>query len=399
VKTNRTTLLRDKIKVDLECGGNSAGEERMEKLRRIAAGLWKLVFSGILSLCLGSVLMSAYRYPGVHIVNESGATDYKWRPNQRKATMIEGFTWLRMDDNGFNNAYEPVGERVDILLMGSSQMEATTIAAKENTGYLLNETLPEYTYNIGISGHTIYTCVKNLKAAVNEYQPTEYVILETASVELSVQDMQAVLEGTYAIIPSHDHGLLYILQKALPVLQTLYKQTRDWKNEGIEETEEIEQVYDETYAAALDAFLAKAATPVADSGAKLIIFYQPPTAIDEDGNYMDSTDLEAKALFQDACEENGILFVDMTEPFEELYNEQHRLAHGFINTGVGVGHMNKYGHQVIADTLVDVIRTDKMEGENSDAHSLWVRNLDWRDEIPYGAGSGMCRTCCIFGIF
>lgn len=323
--------------------------------------LGKIVIAGAASLFLSSALMFVYRYPGVHIVNESGATDYKWKSNQRKALMTEGFAELRMDDNGFNNAYEPVGENIDILLMGSSQMEATNVAATENTGYLLNEELSEYTYNIGISGHTIYTCVKNINAAVSEYQPTEYVVMETASVELTAQDMQAVLEGTYANIPSHDRGLLYILQNALPALQTLYKQARDWKNKEIEENEGIAQVYDKTYVDVLDAFLAKAEEPVTEDAAKLIIFYQPPTAIDEDGNYSDSTDPEAKALFQEACEANGIIFVDMTESFEELYNGQYRLAHGYINTGVGVGHLNKYGHQVIADTLAQVIREDQQD--------------------------------------
>jgi hypothetical protein len=43
--------------------------------------------------------------------------------------MTEGFSWLKMDDSGFNNvAFDDVGsEQPDILLMGSSHMEAVQV--------------------------------------------------------------------------------------------------------------------------------------------------------------------------------------------------------------------------------------------------------------------------------
>lgn len=91
----------------------------------------------------------------------------------------------------------------------------------------------------------------------------------------------------------------------------------------------------------------------------MIIFYQPSTAIDCDGNYVDSTDREARKLFQSACEANGIIFVDMTDEFKALYEEKHILAHGFVNTAVGRGHLNKYGHRVIAQTLAEKIKEDE----------------------------------------
>lgn len=64
-------------------------------------------------------------------------------------------------------------------------------------------------------------------------------------------------------------------------------------------------------------------------------------------------------VFVQACKNNGILFVDMTEPLERLYKEEHILAHGFINTAVGSGHLNKYGHNLIARVLTYVIQNNK----------------------------------------
>jgi hypothetical protein len=276
--------------------------------------------------------------------------------------MSEGFSHLKMDENGFNNTYEPVGDNVDILLVGSSHMDAANVGARENTGYLLNMKLPEYTYNIGMSAHQICTCVKNMEAAVATYEPTEYVILETDSVKLSVSDMQEVIDGVYGMTSEPDSRFVYMIKKTVPVVSSIGGAFIIWKNMGIKNRENnIETDYSEEYQVVLTAFLAKAATPVATSGAKLIIFYHPSVTLDEEGNYTDPTDMGAKALFQEACEANGILFVDMTEPFEKLYNEQHRFPYGFTNTAVGVGHMNKYGHQVIADTLTQVIREDKQD--------------------------------------
>lgn len=68
------------------------------------------------------------------------------------SNMKEGFSWIKTDANGYNNASIP--ENVDILLMGSSHMEAVQVSQSENTAALLNTMLPGMkTYNTGISGH------------------------------------------------------------------------------------------------------------------------------------------------------------------------------------------------------------------------------------------------------
>ena len=82
-------------------------------------------------------------------------------------------------------------------------MEALQVAADENTGYLLNNSLPDKsTYNIGISGHDIYRVVDNVDNAVLVYQPEEYLVIETATVILDEDEMKQVIEGTAKKIPS-----------------------------------------------------------------------------------------------------------------------------------------------------------------------------------------------------
>lgn len=156
----------------------------------------KIIIASVISIAILSLFTLIYNYSGVHIRNSSGATDYTWEPKQWKTTMIEGFAWFRMDENGFNNILTSEKKPTDILLMGSSNMEAIEVAAYESTGYLLNQMLPElYTYNIGMSGHVIYNCVNNMENAVNFFSPGKYVVLETNSVKLQSDDMKKVVWG------------------------------------------------------------------------------------------------------------------------------------------------------------------------------------------------------------
>ena len=188
----------------------------------------KILVAGIVAAILLSIFCIGYLNTGVHIENKTGATDYKWREKQFKSTMVEGFAWIKMDEQGFNNDFHGNGN-VDILLMGSSHMEAYNVASDKNTGYLLNVILPEYyTYNIGVSGHTIYSCANNIRAAVKEYNPNEFIVIETDRIDLDVGDMQRVVSEKYPHIKSYDNGLLFLIQQYFPLAKNVYKQLADW---------------------------------------------------------------------------------------------------------------------------------------------------------------------------
>ena len=66
--------------------------------------LMKIGSAGLIALVFLSWFTIVYCNSGIHVTNSSGATDYKWEPNQLKSTMSEGFAWLHMDKNGFNNS-------------------------------------------------------------------------------------------------------------------------------------------------------------------------------------------------------------------------------------------------------------------------------------------------------
>ena len=90
-------------------------------------------------------------------------------------------------------------------------------------------------------------------------------------------------------------------------------------------------------------------------GLPIIIFYHPGIAIHQDGSISTNGDSTIIHLFQEVCEENGIYFLDMSDRFQQEYEESYTLPYGFANTSVGSGHLNKYGHAMIADELYKLI--------------------------------------------
>lgn len=325
----------------------------------------KAAIAGVLALVILSVFVCFYHYDGVHISNVGQGTDYKWESGQLKSQMTEGFSWFFMDSNGFNNE-KAIVENIDILLMGSSPMEGCEVKQSENVGALLNTGLSNLaTYNIGMGGHTIYRCVDNLADALDIYKPEKYIIIETDKISLDIKNMSKVLDELAEAIPSYDSGFMYYLQK-IPAVKLIYNQIDNWisleeKTKTVTSSPKSVSI-PEDYGNVLEQFLAYASKSAEGMGCQLIIFYHPAMGLQSDGTLNFQTDETRLEVFEAACDDNGIVFLNMTEDFADFYNSQHILARGFANTSVGVGHLNKYGHRLIADKLIQVI-TDLEESD------------------------------------
>lgn len=326
----------------------------------------KIIISGCLSVLFLSIINIPYFYTGIHITNETGATDYAWESGQLRTNMTEGYAWLTMDRYGFNNTEEnaekAIQNGVDILLMGSSHMEAVEVAQNQNLGYLLNENISgENTYNIGISGHDIYRVIDNISDAIKTYEPRDYVIIETYDIELEQEKMEEVIEGRAKKIPSYDSGIVYQLQK-IPAIKWIYKSLDEWASQSrnifekattdfSNANEKIPDCYKET----LNEFLRKIVLACEETDCIPVIFYHQQAEIQTHGTIYLDTDERYLEIFKKVCDENDILFVDMTEDILKNYDKEHILPHGFINTYVGNGHMNAYGHRIVANKLLEVL--------------------------------------------
>lgn len=159
--------------------------------------LGKIMISGMSALVFLSAFCLMYSYDKLHIAQPFGSTDYTEEPYSYMAQMDEGFSWNIMDSNGYNN--ESTFDTIDILVMGSSQMEAGRLPQDEGITNLLNTRyLPRYhSYSIGRSGHRIYTCMENLAAAYEQFKPSKYVVMDLDNTKLEYDSMNLVMEDKF----------------------------------------------------------------------------------------------------------------------------------------------------------------------------------------------------------
>ena len=324
-------------------------------IRRFFKWTGKAVGAGLLALALLNLFCVFYYNVPVHYTNPDGATEYKWEAWRFYSRGTEGFALGRTNSDGFNNLrdYTP-GEAVDLLLMGSSHMEAFNVAQDENAAALLNERYggERYVYNLGTAGHTLLYCVKHLDRALAAYAPSGWVVLETMSLDFAPEDMDAVVDGSYPDIPSRSGGLLTMLQK-IPVLRLFYTKYIKFGElfSGMADGQYEEgAAFSGDYAAALEGLLDKLARESEAHGVRALVVFSPPLLVAPDGSAYTGTDPEKLALFTRLCEEKGIEFLDLTETYLDAY-EQHVLPFGFSNTAPLAGHLNRDGHRLFADAV------------------------------------------------
>lgn len=341
---------------------NMTDKEKVSSFKSILQ--WFL--AGIIALAITSAFVVLYNYSGTHIVNESGATDYRWQANQYKGNMTEGINWMKMDANGFNNLSADTTD-ISILLMGGSHMEAIQIPAEKNAGSLLNDMLKDAkVYNIGMSGHQIANCLDNLEAAVCEFKPSGYVIIQTGDLTLTDDIIIDLRDGLLEDIPSYDSGALYYMQK-IPALKVIYKQLTDKITNDVKNVTPIVSKSGEpsligkftNKSILLSSVMQDKRDFCAENGLRLVIVYTPLTALDENGNLERRDDSAWVEAFSGVCENAGIDFIDCFDAFKSNYEHNHEVPYGFSNSSMGSGHLNAAGHRVLAEQICDFLRGDK----------------------------------------
>lgn len=309
--------------------------------------------AGTFALFISSVFVLFYNYSGTHITNLSGATDYKWMPMQYKGNMIEGINFMHMDANGFNNLSAETDE-IDILLMGGSHMEAIQFPTEYNVGSLLNKKCK--TYNIGMSGHQLINCLNNLEAAVKCYSPSNFVIIQTSNIALTQAEIDSVLDQTLKDIPSYDSGLLYYLQK-LPAIKVVYKQLKDkWAIDHVSNKKasfKKASFLNNTHSVldSLNLLLQQSRNKCKN----LIIAYTPQISLLESGEIERDDNVEYVNEFKECCTRNDIIFIDCYNAFLTEYRKTYSVPFGFNNSRMGIGHLNKVGHRILAQELTKTI--------------------------------------------
>lgn len=325
----------------------------------------KAVLAGVLAFSVACAVCLIYYNPGIHITNKTGVTDYRWLSNSFTGTMIEGIAWHKTDRNGFYNDNSALDKKMNILVMGSSHMEGTNIPYEQSAPRILSELTGLTVYNIGTSGHGLLTNVKNLDNALSVMQPTDYVIIETVSTSFFKEDIEKCLSGEMEALLSYDSGLLFELQK-FPYFKLMYSQLKKWRagNISSEDSGSAQAPAEDNISLSSYLYLASYIHEICEKhGVKPIIFYHPSLSLNPDGSATVYNDTDTISKMQEVCKKNNIIFIDMSDDFLKMYEEENVLPNGFCNTAVGFGHLNKYGHTAIARRLAEVIESDSSEGD------------------------------------
>lgn len=325
--------------------------------KKVFVSIGKIILSGILAFIILTAFSFFYYNTPVSCASADGATDYKWESDKFYSRATEGFGIGKTNNEGYVNTFDYSEQtEVDVLVMGSSHMEGYQLATDETAASVLNSLLPDKTvYNIGVSGHQFLICANNLEAATNKYQPSEYVVIETSSIDFINDDLQKAIDGTVAELADNSNPILDLLQKnqylRLAYVQLNNFATRKSSGEGYK-ADNPPQTNDKTL---LDEILFKMENTVSQSGAKLIILYHPGTIISADGEMQFPDNEDTVKAFEALCIKNNILFLDMRDRFLQEYNDSYTIPYGFSNSSVGSGHLNKNGHAMIAQELYELI--------------------------------------------
>lgn len=339
------------------------------KIKKLA----KIFCSFIISFLMINVVCVFYYNIPAHVSSQSGVTDHIWESNRFYSKGTEGFAWGKTDSNGFNNLVASDKDDIDVLFVGSSHTEAFHVAQDETFTSRFNENMKKNGinlngYSIGVASHHFARCLNNFENIADEYTAAKYIVIETAGVEPSIADLLNIENGTFEKLKSTSNPFVVIMQK-IPFIRRVYSQLNNiqiGKADNGNNTEagntvviQSSTAYEET----LNAALSRVAKAAGENDAQVIILYHEPLDIDAEGNVTERTNTESMKLFESVCESNGIIFLDMHSAFAENYNKTYRLPHGFSNTAVGKGHLNKYGHEVTANELYKLIA--ELETNNS----------------------------------
>lgn len=317
--------------------------------------LKRLILAGIIVFVAANLFCLFYYNLPARTVNKSGTTDYKWNAGAYFCRATEGLGYGHINDDGFNNVQNLKDlEKIDILLMGSSHLEGFNVPQKAIISEVMNQHSELVSYNIGISGHNLMTCFDNLDAALAVYKPQKYLIFETMTVSFYSGQINDFLQGTRQKESAFDSTLVNLAQR-IPVLRLLSTQLNNLNKNEAAAGGSADPISDE---ALLNEALSNVKASCEQYGVQPIIFYHPLLTV-TDAGIIENTNAEDKALFARLCAKNGILFVDMTATFIEHYELTRELPHGFMNTSIGSGHLNKTGHRLIAEELLAVIEREE----------------------------------------
>lgn len=343
----------------------------MNKGKAIARQITQWILAVICAGLILNLVSFGYYHPASLLNRSGGSSPSLLVPHQRTLYATEGWGNQEIDSYGYVNPDLP-REEAYYCIIGSSHTEGFYSAKGERYSDLLNaeagyENSLKF-YNIAHSAYFFDHIVKHFRGIVQEFPGMQGLVIETGSTDFTVNQLTAALEqvdyseeeDSVAALLSRQGmkgKVLTALRYHAPLLRLLSLQWRTYKGTGEAPRDSGGAAEDpsfdsEEYRAALDQVMALMRS---EYDGEILIVYHPQTSLNADGTlqvHQSGTD----EIFEEVCRAHDIGFIHMGEDFKAAYENDRQAAYGFWNTTLMTGHINSYGHQLIAGRISEYLR-------------------------------------------
>lgn len=302
-----------------------------------------------------------YYSPAIQIANHEKFTDLKNVTSNHNPHGDEGYGNISIDENGFNNQVGFDIAEARLVCIGSSQTEAQHVKSDENYVSLINQAYPDArAYNIGISASTFSSTFVRMTPLKEKFPVAEAFIFEINALPPSLENLRQMEQILVADrieekdISWKNGNVILKAVGTIPLCRLLWRQYDHHRKNANAKPPENTALDTDAYEYYLRRVLSLGKEKAGNT--RLIIFSLPKTNLAKDGAVEIAQDLGKNEIFKKVCADLDIAYVDMASPFKAAYAEEHVLPYGFLNSPIGTGHLNIYGHRIIADTLAKVLR-------------------------------------------
>lgn len=333
-------------------------------MKKTIGCIFKVVLSGIVALCILSAFSLIYYNSPPTIPQPELITKNRFVPNRVWSTMGEGFGYGITDNLGYNNVYYKNCTEPDVVVVGSSHIEAANVPADANCVTVMNKLFAEdgikdndlKCLNIGRSGSFFDQSASYFEAVAEHFDTAKYIIVETKSLGWTTEQLDGMLNQKY-LDHMKDRSLIGEITVAVPYLRLFIKQAGElFPLKPVEEPLPLSTDQDaDEYASKMNAVIQMMATQARENGKHLIILHHNTFSYEELQNAKSDDDPEQMKVLEESCRNNDVILVDVTDEFVSHYKETHQVAYGFVNSEIGEGHLNKIGHSIIANELYEAI--------------------------------------------
>ncbi len=322
--------------------------------------------AGVIAVLICNFLLLFYHRPSGWIVRENSSTTAIWNPNSTFLMGTEGRAIHNVDKRGYLNPDLPLAEEYSVIV-GSSHAQGKEVPSGCRYTDLLNERMRESdtelaVYNCSQDSYYLPNVIEGFYAITNEFKDSSNIIIGISKSDVKFSDLEDSLEQrdydseqtgdkVYSALSAVEKMEISV-KESFPILALVkknlmtYLKTQESSNELVSNEVNYNQ-----YEKLLDSGMQLMRSQYSGG---LYIVYHPKVHINSDGE-MEIIEWDLLDIIKKCCEKNNIIFIDVSDAFLEEYARNYNVPYGFFNTTMGEGHLNKCGHQLIANEIYDAM--------------------------------------------